>query len=69
MNNTNIPIPSQSFHTYNMPTSPIERFIFIMLDHNKLFIITLFHPLLLENDSSVIQSPSETLRLNCIVHY
>ena len=60
MNNTNIPIPSQSFHTYNMPTTPMKRLMFIMLDHNKLFIITLFYSLLQENDSSVIQNTSET---------
>ena len=46
MNNTNIPIPSQSFHTYNMPTTPMKILMFIMLDHNKLFIITLFYSLL-----------------------
>ena len=42
-----IPIPSQSSHTYNMPTTPLKELMFVMLDHNKLFIIiTLFYSLL-----------------------
>ena len=34
MNNTNIPIPSQYFHTYNIPTIRMKR-MFIMLDQNN----------------------------------
>ena len=45
MNNINIPIQSQSFHTYNVPTTPMKRLMFTMLDHNKLF-IALFYSLL-----------------------
>ena len=59
MNNTNIPIS----------TTPMKRLMFIMLDHNKLFIITLFYSLPKENDSSVIQTTSDKFRLNCIVNY
>ena len=36
MNNKNVPIPSQFFYTYNMPTTPMKRLIFIMLDDKKL---------------------------------
>ena len=28
MNNTNIPIPSQSFHTYNMQTTPMKTILY-----------------------------------------
>ena len=29
---------TRSFHTYNMPITPMERLMFIMLVHNKVFI-------------------------------
>ena len=29
---------TRSFHTHNMPITPMERLMFIMLVHNKVFI-------------------------------
>ena len=76
MNNTNIPIPSQSFHTFNMPTTPMKRLMYIMLIIINCLLLNSFiryykkmiAALLQENDSSVIQTTSETFRLICIVH-
>ena len=30
---------SPSFHTYNIPTTPMKRLVLIMLVHNKLLVI------------------------------